>query len=267
LEKFFYSAGTNIAFYNASRDPKYSAFQKKNEKAIYKQISPFFNAKNVKAVQDRVPAKLDKLEKFDSILEAVILALFVSYADLFGANELDEYLRWAGDIGGQASLDKAGIDLTFKLFNPEVVGKLRDRQILLINSVDNTTKSWIGRTIARGTEEGKSHHEIAKQIQKLGGDMSALRARKIVETETANAMGLVELESIKRNGSAYKKWITSRDERVCPICFGNESQGRIPIHEKFVSGVEHVPAHVFCRCYLEGSIPPDLEIDRIWTGA
>lgn len=267
LEKFFYSAGTNIAFHNATRNKKYKSFQKNSNKAILKQIEPFYNAENVRAIQERIPPKLQKID--DIIIDVIVSALFISFADVFigGAEKIDEFMSWAGDLGGQASFDKVGLDLTFKLFNPEVVARLRDRRNYLITSVDETTKEWIARTIASGTEKGLSANDIARNIKDLGVEMSMIRAKKIVETETAYAMGLVELESIKRNGSEYKKWITSRDERVCPICNGNEQQGRIRLDEKFaMSGTLSTPGHPFCRCYLAGSIPPDIPLDSLWTG-
>lgn len=265
LEKFFYSTGTNVAFYNASRSPKYRKFREESERAIFKQISPFFEEKNVKAVQDRVPQDLQKIT--DVFLDVIVSTLLVSFVDLMdGSQIIDKFLLWAGNNGGQASFDKANIDLTFELYNPEVLSRLRDRRNYLINTVDDTTREWIARTIVSGTEKGISSYEIAQNLRDTGKDMSILRAKKIVETETANAMGVVELESIKRNGSKYKKWITSRDERVCEICMGNEQEGRIPVNEKFVSGVNSTPGHVFCRCYLEGTIPPDIDISSLWTG-
>lgn len=266
LEKFFYTSGTNIAFYNASRDPRARVFRERCEKALEKQIKPYLKESNVKALREQVPPKLEKID--DAFLEAIVLALFDSFVDLIegGANYIDEFLRWAGGLGGQSAFDKAGISVTFKLFNPEVVAKLRDRQLLLINSVDNTTKEWIGRTVASGYQKGLSDSEIIKQLMRLGKTMTALRARKIVETEIAHAMGLVEWETMKRNGSEFKEWTTSRDERVCPTCLGNEKQGPIPVNEEFESGVMTVPAHVFCRCYMKGSIPPDLDINELWTG-
>lgn len=267
LEKFFYSAGTNIAFYNASKNKKYRVFRQRCEKAILKQTEPFYEPKNVKAIQERIPAPLKKID--DTIIDTIVSALFYSFSSVFkgGAEAMDNFLIWAGTLGGQASFDKVGIDLTFKLYNPEVISRLRDRRNFLINSVDNTTKEWIARTIASGTEQGLSHNEIARNIRENSVEMSRNRAKKIVETEVANAMGTVELESIKRNGSEYKKWVTSRDEKVCPICDGNEKQGRIPINESFIMSKSlSTPGHPFCRCYLEGSIPPDIPIESIWTG-
>src|SRR5690606_12101281 len=99
LEKFFYSAGTNIAFYNASKNKRYKSFQRNSQRAIIKQIEPFYDEENVKAIQDRVPPRIQKID--DIIIDVIVSALFVSFADIFtgGAEKMDEFLIWAGNIG------------------------------------------------------------------------------------------------------------------------------------------------------------------------
>lgn len=268
LEKFFYSSGTNIAFYNASRKPEYKEFRVFCERAIRKQVMDFATEDSVRAIVDRVPKTLTKVD--DTIIDTILSAILVSFTKTIkgGAATIDNFMLWAGIHGGQAWLNKAQIDLTFRLFNPEVVSKLQDRRNYLINTLDETTKDWIARVISKGVVSGKTNAEIVRDLQEQVKDMSKLRARKIVETETAHAMGMVELETAKRNGATQKKWVTSRDEKVCPICNGNEQQGFIPLHEQFVmSKTLAVPGHVFCRCYLNWNIPPDLTEEQIWIGA
>lgn len=50
----------------------------------------------------------------------------------------------------------------------------------------------------------------------------------------------------------------------CPICWGNEEAGTIPIGDPFPSGVFHAPAHHRCRCFVLPVISK--EVEEPWLG-
>lgn len=84
-----------------------------------------------------------------------------------------------------------------------------------------------------------------------------LRERKktIAEQESKEALGASEYERQTARGRTHKYWITRQNERVCPICSGNEAEGVIPIGQAFAaSGTQHQPAHVNCGCSV-GYVP------------
>jgi len=160
------------------------------------------------------------------------------------AKEIDDYLYFAGMWGGQAALDKANINAIFELLNLELLEQLRDRRNYLITSVDTTTKEWLANRIVSEQSKGHSVAEVTKTLRSEVGEMAKLRARKIVETETINAMGVVELETLKRNHSDKKRWITSRDERVCFPAWTlvQTNDGVMPI-QKITPGMKVLTRH------------------------
>lgn len=105
---------------------------------------------------------------------------------------------------------------------------------------------------------GIKKSSIDKTIKRRARQMKVYRARVIARTEafTATSMGqqlywsqLVEDGTIEP--SAKRKWSTSEDERVCPVCRPMDGQIR-GLTEPFVTGggdlILTSPAHPVCRC-------------------
>lgn len=266
IEKFVYKKGTNVALYNAEHSKEYQAFKGDCEAALYaaveyvaqyKTILPFLMA-------------LTKGPTTEMINQVATLVATRSFGD--GVN-LSAYLVWAGTQGGQGFYDKIGIDTTFGLRNQAIIDYFGNYSNLLISTVDNTTKEWIANKIQEGKDLGLTPFQIQQLLLDEGKDMTAVRAEKIVLTETAKAMTYVELQAARRLGIERKIWKTSRDEKVCPICGGDAgglANMEVGINELFktVYGEwDGPPAHVWCRCYLEEVIPEQFTMpSSVWTG-
>lgn len=261
IEKFVYEKGTNVALYNVEHSKKYKSFQKAVERSLMGQI------KYIADYKDTLPL-LMSLAKAAS--EPLINQVSVLLAQVSLGNDIDlkAYLVWAGTQGGQAGLDKLGIDGIFGLKNEALINYFGNYSNLLIDQVDDYTKKWIANKIQEGKDQGKTPFEIQQSLIDDGKSITAIRAERIVLTETAKAMTKIELEVAQRTNIKRKIWRTSRDERVCPICGdGGLADREVGILESFVGGYEGPPAHVSCRCYLEEVIPEGWVIpEKVWLG-
>jgi len=129
--------------------------------------------------------------------------------------------------------------------------KINNRVATLVRRLDTTTKQIMSNVLVKGITEGKTQTEIIKELNKLIPNISKARATMIVTTETTAIFSHMREDSAKLNGMLEKEWIDAGDERVCPFCFSNTAQGRVPITESFPSGHLKPPTHPRCRCYVE----------------
>lgn len=243
LEKFVYQKGTNVALYNAEHSEPYQQLQKDLQASFMSQVKSI--------AKDQ--AKLDTLMLFTKAanLDLINQVTIMLASSSVGIDvDMKAYLYWAGTQGGQAALDKLNISGIFGLKNQALIDYFDNYSNLLITSVDDTTKKWIADVIQRGKDNLLNPFEIADLLVESGEDMSKDRAEKIVLTETAKAMTVVEIEAARRYNIVSKVWRTSLDERVCPICQPLDGK-HIDLLGMFDSQTAGPPAHVRCRCYLE----------------
>ena len=258
IYKFVYEKGTNVALYNAEHSKRYSNFKKKVEKALNAQI------KYVSAQTDMLYVLAKAKNTTAELMQQV--GILIAQKKLSGDIELSAYLVWAGEQGGQAAMDKLGIQSIFGLKNQALIDYFDDYSKLIIDSVDNTTKEWIANKIQEGKNNGLNPFQIQETLVNDGKGISMIRAERIVLTETAKAMSTIELEAAKKYGIKRKIWRTSRDDRVDPICTDLEGV-EVAIGEEFPGGFQGNPAHVSCRCYIEEVIPEGWILPKdYWEG-
>lgn len=263
IEKFVYKKGTNVALFNAEQSKEYKKFKEDLQKALMAQIRHIADRTETintlllwtKAAQPDNP----------QLIKEVSIALADETLDNQDI-EISGYLTWAGEQGGQAALDKLGVDAIFGLVNKELLDYFDDYTQLLIQTLDETTKKWIAETLQNGKTQGLTPDQISNLLVDEGKGITKIRAERIVLTETAKAMSRVELETYRRYGVEEKIWRTSRDERVCPVCAPMDGERR-KVKDNFSQGIEGPPAHVSCRCYMEQVVPDNWETPTTgWTG-
>jgi len=273
LEKFFYTSGTNIALYNASKTRQYQNFQGGIEDAIRAMMLKITDPYTLGQITEEL-RKVDDVELLARINRA-FNSLGLSLIKFFkgGSAGIDKALRWAGNFGGQATLDKLQINATFDLQNPNLILVLADRRNYLITSVDDTTKKWLANLISEAKAERLTNDEIAALIREKAPEISRVRAELIARTEVANAMSLVEMESALQNGIKLWKWVTAHDDRVdagsaYQICLENEAAGNVEIGKSFPSGHDRTPGHPRCRCSMQEVVPTQFHFAgrTYWVG-
>lgn len=259
IEKFVYEKGTNVALYNAEHSKEYQAFQDALQRALMAQIEYIADYKT------HIPLLANLAKSQSSPLQSQVGVLLAQVA-LGNDINLAAYLVWAGTQGGQAALDKTGIYGIFGLKDQALIDYFKDYSTLIIKGVDRYTKEWIAGKIQEGKDKGLTPFEIQELLIDDGKGITAIRAERIVLTETANAMKVIENEAAKRMGIQTMIWRTSLDERVCEICGPLEGKEKA-IGKTYPGGYDGPPAHVSCRCYEEQVIPDDWQMpENIWLG-
>lgn len=244
IEQFFYKIQLNIALHAAMESEEYITFRDDLEKAITKQIIYF--------------AKIQKVNQVVGVSKAIdedilknIKRLWVPITDFVSRTKIKDYLTWVFEKSGQTVYNTVNTEQSFSPENHEaILAYIKNRSGDLAGIVDDTTISMIAKTITKGYESGESHYQIAKLVRAAATEVAEFRAELIAENEAALLIGELTIDVYKQNNIAYKKFVTSRDERVCPICIGDEEAGTIKVDEVFPSGVLAPPAHVVCRCFL-----------------
>lgn len=119
----------------------------------------------------------------------------------------------------------------------------------LMGALAKTTTPRIQALVADWIQNAEPLSALIKRI-KDGPLYSYERARTIAVTETTRAFAQGNIEAWRASGVVRQhEWVTSVDERVCPIC--GPLHGRIvEIGQDFAPGISAPPAHPRCRCGL-----------------
>lgn len=142
---------------------------------------------------------------------------------------------------------------------------LRDT-IGLTGRMEQAVRNFEAELIEAGLEGG----ELEAAVQRYREAKLGQRAERIARNETIQAANQGQLESWRQardegvldTERTQKAWITTPDERRCPVCAPMEGQTR-PMGEDFESPydgstAEVPPIHVQCRC-ASGLVFTDLE--------
>jgi SPP1 gp7 family putative phage head morphogenesis protein len=261
IERFFYSIKFNIALHKVFSAPRHKDLRKKIKIALEKQM--IFYSK-VSKVDEIVGVEKASKELTNKNLLRNLLLIWIPLSEFLNRDELNEYLIATANEGGKSALRKLNVDDNFVLENKVLIDKVNKRVDVVFKDLDKTTQSWIARTVQEGLKSKKKHADIARMIKSDAKRVAMVRADIITEHEAATVLGMVELEVYKRNGVQFHRWITSRDEKVCPKCDANESVGETPIGDAFPTGSITPPDHVRCRCFIMPVIPLDFKVK--WQG-
>ena len=126
----------------------------------------------------------------------------------------------------------------------------------LVKGIDATTRETVSNAITAFTNTpGMTNKDI---LDKLEGTFGSTRAQMIAVTEVTRAFSAGE--QIYQNLLAemgvetVREWLTSQDEKVCPICGALDGQ-QVGIDQNFVDSdgneYDNPPAHVNCRCAVQ----------------
>ena len=164
----------------------------------------------------------------EEVHRRVIIALLI----LFGSDDIGR------GVLGDAPKKKGPIydDLV-----TQAKKRAQDQIDELGDQMSDTNRSWLDEW-----DEEEPFEEWAKD--RLFPDS---RAENIGVTETTNAVTIGEgavVETMRELGvGVTARWITKRDERVCPVCGPLHNTGPANWADDFAKGP---PAHPRCRCYL-----------------
>lgn len=170
-------------------------------------------------------------------------------------------------VAGKAILSAAGhriadlgVDLAFDLNNPRAVEYLELHAAERVTKINETTRARIATIVTKGTEEGWSYNQMAKEIKgrfkefAVGKPQQHIdsRAHLVAVTETANAYeegNRIVAQKMQQMGLQMEKsWLTVGDDRVSEGCQTNQNAGWIGLDQDFPSGHQRSPRFPGCRC-------------------
>jgi SPP1 gp7 family putative phage head morphogenesis protein len=125
---------------------------------------------------------------------------------------------------------------------------LLDAADVRIRSVSANLMDDLARALALSLARGESAATLAADLRDILDD--ATRAWMVAVTEISRASSAATLDRYQAAGVEASEWMTALDDRVCPICDGNEQDGPVPLRSAFSSGDTQPPAHPLCRCAL-----------------
>lgn len=260
LKSFFYKIRFNVAVYSVLKSPNYIQFRQRMYQAMQKQF--FYMATQEKIENIVTIAKAEKAD-YNKLLKRVVY-FWIPLTQFIKESDFKSYLEWSANKGGQVALDKLKVDKEFKLKDKVILSNIGKRIKESVKMIDGTSQEWVAQTIQKSMESNLSSYETAKLLRDNLRRVSDERAELISEHEAILQINELELEVYKRNGITTKRLITSRDERVCPVCKADEDVKDIDIKEQFPSGLLFPPLHYRCRCMIVPSVIKDNVVE--WYG-
>jgi SPP1 gp7 family putative phage head morphogenesis protein len=148
------------------------------------------------------------------------------------------------------------VEFAFDATNPAAVEAVRDHAADLITGISNTTRNEIKNLVEQAfTDPEMDVASLADEIENIINDPD--RADLIARTETMQAANDGQLDAWDQaqeagllTGDEKKEWITTPDDRICPICDDMDGE-QVGLDEEFdVDGdsLDGPPAHPNCRC-------------------
>lgn len=246
---------SNFVLWSIGRGTVYRKIRKEIRDALIMQALALIDDRKLwYDIKDRIgKAQFIWTAKDEQQIREEVETKFVVLTDYVKREELFGFYIYLYNRGGQSyftkKLNKADIGGVFDLEDPVIIEMLSKGVDLLIDTVDTTTKQWIGDQIIAGKMKKLTDVEIANRIKENITETYAYRSQRIVRTEMAEIVNRAELETAIRNGSQKKTW-RAAGVNVCPTCLGNDGV-TVGINGSFPSGDMAPTAHPNCGCLLE----------------
>lgn len=148
----------------------------------------------------------------------------------------------------KASPKPPAVTVDWDLVNDQAQDWARAHSGELLTDLEANTKAAMGELIADWIERGEPTSVLSTQFIVLVNDPK--RAELIAVTEITRAFAQGNTEAWKAQGVEGRKWFTSEDELVCPIC-GDLAGSVARLGDDFEGGVDNPPAHPRCRCWVQ----------------
>lgn len=175
--------------------------------------------------------------------------------------EMREAGEDALEISGQGVLSELGVDRRYVTPHGLIRDFTIDRQNKL-SGVPQEVYDRVKRSLEEGIQNGETMDELGARVQAEVQGINTGQAQTIARTETAAAYNTGRLDGLKQMGITHKRWMTSHDERVRVSHNNAESDGAIPLDQKFSNGLIYPgdpsgpPGETInCRCILESAEP------------
>ena len=166
-----------------------------------------------------------------------------------------------GDAGLAALPPDVQILMNWDGFNQAIIDYLEGYRFTWIKGITATTRKQVIKILQAWMSSGES---LPLLKAKLGPIFGANRAEQIAVTEVTRAYAEGNQQAWKASGVvSANRWMTARDELVCPICKPLDGMV-VPVGENGFTteegglGITGPAAHPNCRCWLQPVVDLDL---------
>lgn len=149
------------------------------------------------------------------------------------------------------------IDWEFDRTNPEAIQWAKDHAAELVQGLSKVDREAVRDLVEDAFEEQFDVDELSDRIADIIGDEA--RAETIARTETMKASNMGQqlawddaTEHGLLTGFERKQWITTPDDRLCPVCepMDGVTVGMDEMFDVEGAHLEGPPAHPNCRCAI-----------------
>jgi uncharacterized protein with gpF-like domain len=193
-----------------------------------------------------------------------------------------------GANGGRAALPASVQPLVnWDFYNRAAIRYLREYRFDQITGITETTRKQVIEAMEDWLRSGEHLDGLRDRLAPVFGKT---RADMIAQTEVTRVVARGNIMLWESTGFVSgKRWMTARDERVCPICrplhmqlveidkgwtFSAQDVADNEELRKALGGVTaitylHPPAHVNCRCWMQPFVSEELvdeQVERILRG-
>lgn len=177
----------------------------------------------------------------------------------------DEIKRQAGILGGYVGATKTK-DM-FKIVMAQTANSTFSDRIWVNQDV---LKSKLDQVISRAVIQGKNPRVIARELRGLVRDTVKNQkyvTERIARSEMARVQDQAQMDSFKKNGYEYCKWIA--EPSACKICLNiaGDSSGNLELGVYSLEDVPIIPVHANCRCSKAAWYKASLDNITIKAGA
>ena len=216
-------------------------------------------------------------QEFTDLTMRILLAGGESGVDMLPPG-FDVVFDW--DVFNQEALNWMRTYLTA---DPGRAGELGQGVYGWVSQLTESTKQSFMREVDDWVREGAALPVLERRLEPIFGSQ---RAKRIAATEVTRIYAAGNETAWTASGMVTgKRWMTARDERVCPICgplhativdintnwdFTPEMLAAYPDVAKALregTTIRRPPAHVNCRCYLQPvlyELEDDTDLER-WS--
>lgn len=260
LHRFLTKAGRGLWYgYTKRQQPK--DFQAALTLAMNRQIRQIVSIFNV----NRLLAEVHKATTVSSRIKGVLKGNFYPLTSFLSRTEIDKYLVWSANVGGQAALRQMGVRVDFNLRNGPFIDTLKERGSWLLDSMDDTTLSALQDKMVSAVKDGLTATEIQSSITaEFEDDINPYRAEMITRTEFANAAVKASRKTYEESGIRDWTWSQAPGDED-DDCTDNDGE-TVKMGEAFPSGDEEPPVHPNCKCSVTPAIPEDWDMAGAWLG-
>ncbi|MCK5140150.1 MAG: minor capsid protein, partial [Thermodesulfovibrionia bacterium] len=138
--------------------------------------------------------------------------------------------------------------------DPSAIKFIENYSFDLVKGMTEDISNRLKGELSRGLIEGEGVNDLKARVTKVF-DVSENRAEMIARTESQRATSLGKLQAYKASGEKAKKvWITTFDNRTCPLCKRMHNQ-EVDLNDSFkdpnTDWKSQIPLrHPRCRCVL-----------------